>query len=56
MLVGGIALVAGHGIVLRAASSRLALLAVAGILGVLVIAHVPLASVVRAWVRRRDRR
>ena len=55
LLAGGIALVAGHGIIFRAASSRMALLAVAGVLGVLLIAHVPFAGVVRALVRRRER-
>ena len=55
LLVGGIALVAGHGIVVRAASSRLALVAAAGVLGVLVIAHVPFAAVVRNLMRRRER-
>jgi hypothetical protein len=55
LLVLGIALAAGHAIVLRAASSRLALsaVAVAGVAGLLVITHARLAGVVHALLRRR---
>lgn len=53
----GIALVAGHGIVLRVASSQLALsaAALAGVAGLLVITHVRLAGVRHTRARRRSR-
>jgi ubiquinone/menaquinone biosynthesis C-methylase UbiE len=53
----GIALIADHGVVLRVASSRLALSAVAvlGIAGLLVIAHFRLVGVVHTLLRRRAR-
>ena len=53
-----IALVAGHGIVLRAASSRLALsaLVVAGVAVLLVLTHSPFAGAVHTLLRRRTRR
>jgi len=56
--VVGLALVAGHGIVLGVASSRLALsaLAVAGVAGLLAITHSRLAGVGHALLRRRSRR
>jgi ubiquinone/menaquinone biosynthesis C-methylase UbiE len=52
----GIALVVGHQIVLGAASSRLALLAVAGGVSLVVITHVALAGVAHTLMRRRSRR
>jgi ubiquinone/menaquinone biosynthesis C-methylase UbiE len=53
----GLALVAGHGIVLGIASTRLALsaAAVAAVAGLLAITHVRLARAGRALVRRRSR-
>lgn len=57
LLVPGIALIAAHGLVLRAASSRLALpaVAVAGVAGLLVMAHSRSGGVVRTLLRRRSR-
>jgi ubiquinone/menaquinone biosynthesis C-methylase UbiE len=54
----GIALVAGHGIVLRVASARLALsaLVVLGIAGLLVMTHSRFAGVIHTLGRRRSRR
>ena len=53
----GVAVVAGHGVALRAAWSRLALSAAAalGVAGLLVLAHVRLAGVVHTLLRRRSR-
>lgn len=58
LAVLGIALVAGHGIVLRVASSRLALsaVAVAGVAGLLVITHSRFAGTVHTLLRHRSRR
>ena len=54
----GIAVVAGHAVVLRAASSRLALsaLALAGVAGLLVVTHFGLAGAGHTLVRRLSRR
>jgi len=53
-----LALIASHGIVLSAVSSRLALagLTVAGVAALLVLAHSPLAGTVHALLRRRSHR
>jgi SAM-dependent methyltransferase len=54
----GLVLVAGHGIILRSASSRLALsaVAVAAVAGVLVAMHSGFAGVIHTLLRRRTRR
>jgi len=53
-----VALVAGHGVVLRAASSRLVLsgVAVAGVIGLLLMTHSRFAGVVHTLLRRHSRR
>lgn len=58
LLALGLALVAGHGVVLRYASHRLALSAVAlaGVVALLVITHLGLGRVFRGVLRRRPRR
>ncbi|MDP9176989.1 MAG: methyltransferase domain-containing protein [Gemmatimonadota bacterium] len=54
--VVGVALVAGHGIVLRLASTRLALsaVAIAGIIGLLVVMHSRFSAIAHSLLRRRS--
>jgi ubiquinone/menaquinone biosynthesis C-methylase UbiE len=58
LLVLGVALIAGHAIILRGASSRLAMsaVAVAAVAGLVIMMHSGFAGVVHTLLRRRTRR